>query len=111
MGVAPIPLGQSAAGFNPQPQIGSLAASASGFTIEQESRKRQDDSRHKIALVIVGSLSGIVLLPFIIIWWSSRDIEALLKLVQATIGPVVGVVGAVTGFYFGSASGQPSSGK
>jgi hypothetical protein len=55
-----------------------------------------------IALILVGLLVAVVVFAFLTLWFGEAahqsDLKALLDLI---IAPIVGVVGAVTGFYFG----------
>jgi hypothetical protein len=69
-------------------------------------------ARSAIALTLVGVLAGIVILAFAYVLISLfllkafRDMEALKTLLQILFTPVVGLVGAATGFYFGEKSGR-----
>lgn len=66
--------------------------------------------RGTIALALVAVLAGMVVLAFIyilislFIMKSFRDVEALKTILEILFSPVVGLVGAVTGFYFGEKS-------
>ena len=65
--------------------------------------KQREFARQWVALLIVGSLTIIVIGSFVLVWLkgAASSIDDIIKLIQALIGPVVGIVGAVTGFYFG----------
>jgi len=73
--------------------------------IEQVSRLREN-ARGRIALWIVGSLFAIVLLSYLVFTLlvfsgTPPTFDNLKDLTEALVAPVVGIVGAVTGFYFG----------
>lgn len=57
-----------------------------------------------IALILICLLVAIVVAAFISLWsqWASlKDLKGVLEVV---LGPIIGLVGAVTGFYFGEKS-------
>lgn len=67
---------------------------------------RREKSRFYVALVIVGSLFAIVvcaflLLSIIALGGTGISVADLKDIIETLIAPVAGVVGAVTGFYFG----------
>ena len=68
-----------------------------------EDRERK---RGQIALALVGLLAGIasVSLVFVMFAASKERQDALKGVVELVFGPIVGLVGAVTGFYFGAKS-------
>jgi hypothetical protein len=107
--MALVPLGDGANPFSLGPQPTELGPAAVSFEgVQQPLAAKQEDNRLIIAVIIVSSLAAIVAIPFLIVLIKSCNIDDLIKLVQATIGPVIGVVGAVTGFYFGT---RESGGK
>ena len=57
--------------------------------------------------MLVSALRGIIVLAFAFVFvmpGSSANIDALKALLEITFGPIVALVGAVTGFYFGEKS-------
>ena len=90
----------------------SLSKRAAGISasVSEKLALQQEDSRSSIALLIVGSLAFIVVAAFVTLWTRGKQtsIDDITRLVQALIGPVAGIVGAVTGFYFGA--NHPSGG-
>jgi hypothetical protein len=67
----------------------------------------REQKRGLIALVLVFSLCGIIVLAFAFVFvmpGSSANIDALKSLLEIIFAPIVGLVGAVTGFYFGEKS-------
>jgi hypothetical protein len=66
--------------------------------------RRREDARSRISFVIVGSLGAIVACSFVSVWlawFTGHDVADVEKIIQVLLSPVVGIVGAVTGFYFG----------
>jgi hypothetical protein len=76
--------------------------------IEEHLLKIREDARNKIALMIVGSLCGIVLFSFITLW-VGKPIADIKEILEILISPVIGIVGAVTGFYFGEKVSLPTA--
>jgi hypothetical protein len=67
----------------------------------------REQKRGLIALVLVSTLCGIIVLAFAFVFvmpGSSTSIEMLKSLLEIIFAPIVGLVGAVTGFYFGEKS-------
>jgi hypothetical protein len=71
--------------------------------------RMREDARTRIAYIIVGSLAFIVLATFATIWLHAeiKSADDIVKIVQAVLSPVAGIVGAVMGFYFGARQAQP----
>ncbi len=58
--------------------------------------------RGKIALILVSLLVGIVLMAFFTLWFAAPEkVSKLKEVLDLVVAPIVGIVGAVTGFYFG----------
>jgi hypothetical protein len=68
-----------------------------------EDRERK---RGQIALGLIGLLAGIaaVSLLFVMFAATAERADAVKGVVELLFGPIVGLVGAVTGFYFGAKS-------
>jgi len=90
---------------------GSAAEATQRSAQEQEITQRaRESTRRRIAYVLIGTLVIVVLASFVYIIWASLRIDeltvdALISVIQ-TIGttllaPLVGLIGAVVGFYYG----------
>jgi hypothetical protein len=67
----------------------------------------REKKRGLIALVLVAALCGIIVLAFAFVFVmpvTTTNIEALKSVLEIIFAPIVGLVGAVTGFYFGEKS-------
>jgi len=63
--------------------------------------KRREDARMIIAIMIVVSLPATVLATFLTLWFCGKvSIDDLIKIIGAIMSPIIGLIGAVTGFYF-----------
>ncbi len=65
--------------------------------------------RGVIAIALLAILAFIIIAPFVIRsfgWTSLPDLEKLLTIIFA---PIIGLVGAVTGFYYGERSAEQSA--
>lgn len=62
--------------------------------------------RGKIALRLLWMLAGVLLLAFISMWFK-MDTETLRTVLTIIFGPLVTLVSAATGFYYGSRSSSP----
>jgi hypothetical protein len=61
-----------------------------------------------IAIGLLGLLGGVIVGTFLSLWFNWTPTEDLLKVLNVVFGSLVGLVGAVTGFYYGSASRRSS---
>jgi len=83
-----------------------------------DAEKARDDIRGKLALLLIRLLTFIVVAAFVSIWlpvliaWTKGgyiEIATPLKdMLQLLLAPVVGLVGAATGYYFGVSSQKPA---
>jgi hypothetical protein len=67
----------------------------------------RERKRGLIALVLVSALCGMIVLAFAFMFimpLTTENIEALKSVLALIFAPIVGLVGAVTGFYFGEKS-------
>jgi hypothetical protein len=74
-------------------------------TAKFDPRPGQEVARSRIAYLLIGTLVATIAASFIGLWFNwmtSAELDAVMKLV---FGPLVGLVGAVTGFYYGGKSG------
>jgi hypothetical protein len=83
-----------------------------GVTEPQSLDHKQEETRAKIAKILVYLLCGIVFFSFLTLWLSfglsatsesnlAVKLEDLKALLEIVLSPVVAVVGSVIGFYFG----------
>ena len=83
--------------------IGEADLSAYGSGRVDPIAQQQEDARSFVAKAIVFCLLLIVAAGFPAVWFlAAPKAAAAIKLIQVLIGPVAGIVGAVTGFYFGA---------
>ncbi|MCW5773291.1 MAG: hypothetical protein KIT16_16745 [Rhodospirillaceae bacterium] len=71
--------------------------------------KERETRRGWIAMLLIALLIGIVIFGFVTLWFGpgGKLTAAELKdFLAILIGPVVGLVGTVAGFYFGEKSGR-----
>jgi hypothetical protein len=79
----------------------SLRREEQAFPTVHSIAKRREDARWYIALIIVLLLAFIVIASFVSLWArGNTPVDDVVKVIGAIIGPVIGIVGAVTGFYF-----------
>ncbi len=76
---------------------------------------RREDARSRLSTIIVGSLGAIVVFSFLslwIAWFTNHDSGDVVKVIEVILSPVIGIVGAVSGFYFGEKQrdAEPPSG-
>src|SRR5215469_9174626 len=88
----------------PDVRLGDIGFGVSRIEIRRES------ARQLVSVIIVSALLFIVVASFIVLVIlvfksdPSPSIADLRQLLEVLLAPVVGIVGAVTGFYFGSGS-------
>jgi hypothetical protein len=63
----------------------------------------REDARRTIAIVLLGFLGLTLVAAFVSLWTHTILVDDLQGLATALIASVVGLVGTVAGFYFGSA--------
>jgi hypothetical protein len=68
--------------------------------------RARERMRGAIAIVLLSILGAVVLFAFIGLWTQSILIEDMRTLLEILFAPLVGLVGAVTGFYYGSRAGH-----
>jgi hypothetical protein len=64
----------------------------------------RENVRGKIAKWLILLLAGIVAGSFVFLWFRPTQIDQLKELLALILGPVVALVGAATGYYFGAAA-------
>jgi len=75
-------------------------------TVPYDPEPQRELIRGKIALWLLCMLAGVLLLAFISMWLK-MDTEALRTVLTIIFGPLVTLVSAATGFYYGSRSSSP----
>ena len=68
--------------------------------------KEQETARATIAYLLLLLLAVTVALGFLLLWAKPYHWDKLNALMQIVFGPIVALVGAATGYYFGAASAQ-----
>src|SRR5712691_6601138 len=66
--------------------------------------ERRETARGRVAAALLLILAAISVAPFVALWLAWATVAELTALLQIIFGPVVALVGAVTGFYFGAAT-------
>jgi hypothetical protein len=64
--------------------------------------RARERMRGAIAIVLLSILGAVVLFAFAALWSARVTIDDLRTLLEILFAPLVGLVGAVTGFYYGS---------
>jgi hypothetical protein len=77
---------------------------------QQSIEVQREDARMMISLLVIGAFVFIIVAAFALFSWRAPNPTAddIIKFCQALIGPVAGIVGAVTGFYFGASQAHRS---
>jgi hypothetical protein len=65
-------------------------------------RPMEDAARRRIAYLLISLLIGICAVSFLAVLRCSIPVEDVIKLLQVILGPVVALVSAATGFYYGT---------
>ena len=70
----------------------------------------REKKRGQIAIGLLVLLAGVVVGSFFSLWFKWTATDDLLKVLNVLFGSLIGLVGAVTGFYYGSAGGRGAKG-
>ncbi len=85
--------------------FGSAATShALVATVPYDPERARENYRGVIALILIGLMAALITATFALFWLHpdrSKDVQQFFSLI---FGPVVALVGAATGYYFGSQS-------
>jgi hypothetical protein len=102
----PVKLSAVALGTSAPGQAGP-PPSVSKNTIEEA----REDARKSVALIIVAAFTCVLLLSLAVFFFRDKDTKPddVLKIIQAVLAPITGIVGAVTGFYFSASQGHAQS--
>lgn len=109
--------------LNATPARAAIAGAPSTSIIDEpyDPTRDREEARGKIALALVWTLIGVVAfgaLVAVITMWNcvgatpacsaeTYRLDPIRAVFELLLTPLVGLVGAVTGFYFGEKSGQP----
>ncbi|MDQ2835332.1 MAG: hypothetical protein M3Y50_16635 [Acidobacteriota bacterium] len=85
-----------------------LKPSAAYETVPYDPRPQQENVRGIIALFLVGLLAATIAAAFVMLWLHPDRSRELHDLLALTFGPLVALVGAATGYYFGSRAAEKS---
>lgn len=64
----------------------------------------QESARATIAYILLAMLGAVIVFSFVLLWAKPYHSEQLHALLQLIFAPLVALVGAATGYYFGAAS-------
>ncbi|HXE52667.1 MAG TPA: hypothetical protein VN541_06605 [Tepidisphaeraceae bacterium] len=92
--------------MHPAPPIPRISlderAERETLSVHEHVARRRESFRQSISILTVGSMFLVVMLSFVSLWcikdFAFADLKELLHIL---IPPIIGIVGAVTGFYFG----------
>lgn len=63
--------------------------------------KPVEDTRSQLAFSLVFLLAGVLLALFVLLWLDRITTDEFQKLAGLTLTPLVGLIGAATGYYYG----------
>ena len=75
--------------------------------VEYDPAEDRERVRGWIALALVGLLAALAIIAFAMLQFHGAPASDIKALLDVLIGPIVGLVGTVTGFYFGQKSNRP----
>jgi hypothetical protein len=91
--------------FDRWPQTGDLAQKSLDITDSSyDSRPQEDQARRNIAYCLIALLFFICIASFITLWCTKIPVEQITKILQILLGPVIALVSAMTGVYYGTKS-------
>ncbi len=76
----------------------------SAYTLETKQydpARQREHVRAGIAYLLIGLLVGIIVLSFLMLILAGRSFDEVKGMLELLLAPIVGLVGAVTGFYYG----------
>ena len=71
--------------------------------------RKREGWRGVIALWLLALLTVVVIIAFAIFWYEPDKVAALRDLLSIIFGPIVTLVGAATGYYFGASAANRGS--
>ena|SRR5215468_8476239 len=79
-------------------------ASYAPTTAPYDPSRQREHVRAGIAYALIGLLIAIILFSFGLLLFSTKGFDEVKGMLELVLAPVVGLVGAVTGFYYGEKS-------
>ncbi len=70
-------------------------------TTTYDPRRDREKVRGRIAVLLLALLAGTILGIFLLLWLGTIDVPGAKELLAVLVSPLVGLVGAATGFYYG----------
>jgi len=67
-------------------------------------RPQEDQARRNIAYCLIALLFFICVANFVTLWGTAIQVEDVMKILQILLSPVIALVSAMTGFYYGTKS-------
>ncbi len=92
--------------FTSEPDAPTPEVQAKPYDPEPEREKK----RGQMAIGLLALLASVIVGSFLSLWFKWAGTDDLLKVLNVVFGSLIGLVGAVTGFYYGSAGGRSSRG-
>jgi hypothetical protein len=90
---------------------GSEPASVTGLFQRATIPYQREQLRGRIALLLIALLIAVIFISFIMLWFlPANRFDSLIELLQIIFAPIIGLVGAVTGFYYGGGGGRSGNG-
>lgn len=68
--------------------------------------KPVEDTRSQLAFALVFLIGGVILGLFVLLWFDRITSDDFQKLAGLTLAPLVGLLGAATGYYYGRSGRQ-----
>ena len=88
---------------DPSEQITNDSERVSSFTEKKYNPQIQEDSaRRRIAYILLGLLTGVLLWALLSVTFCPESEEKIINVLQIVLGPIIALVSAATGFYFGA---------
>lgn len=71
-------------------------------TRDYDPRPDEDAARRRIAYALIMLLVLLCLATFCTLWFTKVPVESVLRVVEMLLGPIIALVSAATGFYYGT---------
>jgi uncharacterized membrane protein len=69
-----------------------------------DSRRHEDQARRNIAYLLISLLIAICIASFVLVIGWPQTLDKVVQLIQIVLSPIVALVSAATGFYYGTKS-------
>lgn len=97
---------EDAADFTGENEDSELPTAIPPFTLSETIRKRREDTRSYIAYGLIAILAGTIILSFILLLADKGNSPGVADLLKLVVAPLIGLIGAATGYYFGTRERQ-----